>query len=191
MHADPQPVLDAIAAGVTHHQRPRTLLGVVGEEQGRRRPSQSRDRQVAQRALVPWDLDCLIQVPDTLRTAVCRVDHRLAPLASWERASAAQDGGTAPPDGDKPDAALGQLRQLGRGHDLGITVQPLRMDSGEVLPKLDTLERLASLVTPGEIRVGIADDLAIVLLREEAQHTILYTAIDFTFKLTRVWLKYW
>jgi hypothetical protein len=30
MHADPQPVLDAIAAGVTHNQRPRTLLGVVG-----------------------------------------------------------------------------------------------------------------------------------------------------------------
>jgi len=29
----------------------------------------------------------------------------------------------------------------------------------------------ASLVTPGEMRVGRADNLAIVLLREEAQHT--------------------
>src|SRR3989449_4911732 len=106
-----------------------------------------------------------------LMTAVRRVDHRLAPLAGRERAQAAQDGGATPPDGDKPDAALVQLRQLGIGHDLGIKVQPLGIDAGERLPKLDKLERLASLVTPGEIRVSIAYDLALVLLREEAQHT--------------------
>src|SRR6476619_7540327 len=106
-----------------------------------------------------------------LMTAVRRVDHRLAPLAGRESAQAAQDGGATPPDGDKPDAALVQLRQLGIGHDLGIKVQPLGMASGERLPKLDNLERLASLVTPDEMRVGIADDLAIVLLREEAQQT--------------------
>ena len=104
-------------------------------------------------------------------TAVRRVDHRLAPLAGRECAQAAQDGGATPPDGDKPDAALVQLRQLRIGYDLGIKVQPLGIDSGEILPKLDKLERLASLITPGEIRVGLADDLAIGLLRAEAQHT--------------------
>src|SRR5215831_14834948 len=104
-------------------------------------------------------------------TAVRRVDHRLAPLARWEGAQAAQDGGTTPPDGDKPDAALVQLRQLRIGHGLGIKVQPLGIASSEGLPKLDKLERCASLVTPGEIGVGIADNLALVLLREAAQHT--------------------
>src|SRR4029453_19454563 len=104
-------------------------------------------------------------------TGVRRVDPRLAPLARRERAQATQDGGATPPDGDKPDAALVQLRQLRIGHGLGIKVQPLGIDAGERLPKLDKLERLASLVTPSEIRVGIADDLAVVLLREEAQHT--------------------
>src|SRR2546425_608274 len=104
-------------------------------------------------------------------TAVRRVDHRLAPLAGREGAQAAQDGGATPPDGDKPDTALVQLRQLRIGYDLGIKVQPLGIDSGERLPKLDKLERFASLITPGEIRVGIAYDLALVLLREEAQHT--------------------
>ena len=39
MHADPQPVLDAIASGVTHQQRPGTLLSVVGPEQRRRHTS--------------------------------------------------------------------------------------------------------------------------------------------------------
>src|SRR5262245_14110477 len=104
-------------------------------------------------------------------TAVRRVDHRLAPLAGRECAQAAQDGGATPTDGGKPDDALVQLRQLMIGYDLGIKVQPLGIDSGELLPKLDKLERLASLITPGEIRVGIADDLALVLVREEAQHT--------------------
>src|SRR5713101_2340111 len=50
MHADPQPVLDAIAASVAYHQRPRTLLSVVGQAQRRLRPSESRDGQLAQRA---------------------------------------------------------------------------------------------------------------------------------------------
>lgn len=104
-------------------------------------------------------------------TAVRRVDHRLAPLAGRECAQAAQDGGATPPDGDKPDAALVQLRQLRIGYDLGIKVQPLGIDAGEVLPKFDKLERLTSLITPGEIRVGLAYDLALVLLCEEAQHT--------------------
>src|SRR5215510_15474601 len=104
-------------------------------------------------------------------TAVRRVDHRLTPLAGRECAQAAQDGGTTPPDGDEPDAALAQLRQLWIGYDLGIKVQPLRIGSGDPLPKLDKLKCCASLVTPGEIRVGIADDLALVLVREEAQHT--------------------
>src|SRR5215813_4134210 len=171
VHANPQPVLDAIAAGVAYDQCPCTLLGVVGQEQGRLLLSQARDRQLAQRALVPWELHRLLQVPDTLMTAVRRVDHRLAPLAGRECAQAAQDGGTTPPDGDKPDAALVQLRQLGIGDDLGIKVQPLGIDTSELLPKLDKLERLASLITPGEIRVGIADDLARVLWCEEAQHT--------------------
>lgn len=156
IHADPPPVLDAIAAGVAHDQRPRPLRSVVGQEQRRLRTSPSRDRQLAQRALVPWEVHRLIQVPDTLMTAGRRVDHRLAPLAGRERAQAAQDGGATPPDGDKPDAALVQLRQLGLGHDRGIKVQPLGLDSSELLPKLDKLERLASLVTPGEIRGGIA-----------------------------------
>ena len=99
-----------------------------------------------------------------------RVAHRLAPWADWERAQAAQDGGATPPDGDKPDAALVQLGQLGRGHDLGSKVQPRGMDAGERLPQLAKLARLASLVTPGEMRVGRADDLTLVLLRAEAQH---------------------
>jgi hypothetical protein len=54
MHAHPQAVLDAMASGVAYDQCPRTLLGVVGQEQGRGLPSPSRDRQLAQRALVPW-----------------------------------------------------------------------------------------------------------------------------------------
>src|ERR1044072_797981 len=112
----------------------------------------------------------LIQVLDTLMMAVRRVDHRPAPVAGRECAPAAQDGGATPPDGDKPDAALVQLRQLRIGYDLGIKVQPLGIDAGELLPKLDTLERLASLITPSEIRIGIANNLALVLLREEAQH---------------------
>src|SRR5713101_1975087 len=106
-----------------------------------------------------------------LMTAVRGVDHRLAPLAGRERAQAAQDGGATPPNGDKPDAAVVQLRQLGIGHDLGINVQPLGIDSGELRPQLDTLERLASLVTPSEMRVGLAYDLALVLVRADAQHT--------------------
>src|SRR5215813_1168263 len=101
-------------------------------------------------------------------TAGRRVDHRLAPLARREGAQAAQDGGATPPDGDKPDAALVQLRQRRRGHGLGSKVQPLGIDAGERLPKLDKLECRASLVTPGKIRVGIADDLALLLWREEA-----------------------
>jgi len=105
---------------------------------------------------LPWELHRLIQVPDTLMTAVRRVDHRLAPLAGRELAQAAQDSGATPPNGDKPDAALVQLRQLGIGYDLGIKVQPRRIGSGDPLPKLDKLERLASLVTPGEIRGGLA-----------------------------------
>src|SRR5712692_4102247 len=156
MHADPQTVLDTIAARVAHNQRPRTLLRVVGQEERRRRTSESRARPLAQRALVPWEGHRLIQVPDTLMTAVRGVDHRLAPLAGRERAQAAQDGGATPPNGDKPDAAVVQLRQLGIGHDLGIKVQPLGIDSGELRPQLDTLERLASLVTPSEMRVGLA-----------------------------------
>src|SRR5262245_60003714 len=48
IHANPQPVLDAMASSVAYDQRPRTLLGVVGPEQGRVLPSQSRDRQLAQ-----------------------------------------------------------------------------------------------------------------------------------------------
>ena len=125
IYANPQPVLDAIASGVAYDQCPRTLLGVVGQEQGRVLPSQSRDRQLAQRALVPWELHRLIQVPDVLMTAVRHVDHRLAPLAGRECAQAAQDGGATPSDGDKPDAALVQLRQLRIGYDLGIKVQPV------------------------------------------------------------------
>src|SRR5215475_8888310 len=39
IHADPQPVLDAIASGVADDQCPRTLLEVVGQEQGRALPS--------------------------------------------------------------------------------------------------------------------------------------------------------
>src|SRR5215510_14493668 len=88
-------------------------------------------------------------------TAVRRVDHRLAPLAGRERTEAAQDGGATPPDRDKPDAALAQLRQLWIGHNLGIKVQPLGSGAGDPLPKLDKLQRLSSLVTPGEMRVGI------------------------------------
>src|SRR6266849_4436124 len=80
-------------------------------------------------------------------TAVRRVDHRLAPLAGRERAQAAQDGGATPPNGDKPDAALVQLRQLGIGHDLGIKVQPLGIDSGELLPKLERI-RISFLCCP-------------------------------------------
>src|SRR4030095_5365495 len=97
-------------------------------------------------------------------TAVRRVDHRRAPLAGRECTQAAQDGGATPPDGDKPDAALVQLRQLRIGYDLGIKVHAWGIDAGAALPKLDKLERLASLITPGEIRVGIADDLTLVLL---------------------------
>jgi hypothetical protein len=104
-------------------------------------------------------------------TAVRRIEHRLAPLAGGECTQAAQDGGTTPPDRDKPDAALIQLCQLGIGHNLGIKVQPLRIGSGDPLPNLNKLERFTSLVTPGEIRVGIADDLALMLLCEKAQHT--------------------
>src|SRR5215472_3118243 len=106
-----------------------------------------------------------------LMTAVRRVDHRLAPLAGREGAQAAQDGGATPPDGDKPDAALVQLRQRRIGYGLGIKVPPLGIASGERLPQLNKLERLASLITPGEIGVGRAYDLALVLLRDEAQHT--------------------
>ena len=69
-------------------------------------------------------------------TAVRRVDHRLAPLAGRE-CTRRRDGGATPPDGDKPDAALVQLRQLRIGYDLGIKVQPLGIDAGEALPKLD------------------------------------------------------
>ena len=170
MHAQPQPVLDAMASGVAYDQCPRALLGVVGQEQGRGLPSQSCDREVAQRALVPWERHRLIPVPETWMTAVRRVAHRLAPWASRECAQAAQDGGATPPDGDKPDTALVQLRQLRRGYDLGIKVQPRGMDAREVRPKRDTLACLASLITPGEMRVGLADDLAIVLLCAEAQH---------------------
>src|SRR5712691_1134862 len=47
IHADPQPVLDAIAASVAHNQRPRTLLRVVGQEQRWLRTAESRDRQLA------------------------------------------------------------------------------------------------------------------------------------------------
>jgi hypothetical protein len=78
-----------------------------------------------------------------LLTAVRRVDHRLAPLAGRECAQAAQDGGATPPDGDTPDAAWVQLRQLRRGDDLRIKGQPLGIDSGELLPKRDKLERFA------------------------------------------------
>jgi len=102
--------------------------------------------------------------------AVRRVAHRLTPWAGRERAQAAQDGGATPPDGDKPEAALAQLRPRRRGHDLGSKVPPLGMDSGEIRPKFDQRERLARLVTSGEMRVGRADDLARVLVREEAPH---------------------
>ena len=164
MHAAPQPVCDAMAAGGAHHQRPRPLLGVVGEEPGRLRTAQARDRPWAPRALGPWEVDRLLQGPDTLRTAGRRVDPRLAPWASRERAPAA-------PEGDTPEAALVQWRPLGRGHDLSSKVSPLRMDSGAFRPTRDTLERRASLGTPGERRVGKADDLALVLVRAEAPHT--------------------
>ena len=39
------------------------------------------------------------------------------------------------------------------------------------IAKLAVLERLVSLITPGEMGVGIAYDLARVLLRKDAQHT--------------------
>src|SRR5438132_10297145 len=61
-----------------------------------------------------------------------------------------------------------------RHHDMIPTVtraNGLPYEKWPRAPKLDKLERLASLITPGEIRVGIAYDLARVLLREEAQHT--------------------
>ena len=100
MPAHPQPILDAIAPSLAYHQGPCTLRGVVGQAQGRARPAQSRDRQVAQRALVPWELPGLSQVPATWMTAVRRVDHCLAPLAGREGAQAAPGGGATPPDGD-------------------------------------------------------------------------------------------
>ena len=171
MHAHPPAVLDAIASSVADDQCPRPLLSVVGQEQGRGLPSQARDRSLAQGALGPWQVHRLIQVPEAVMTAVRRVDHRLAPLAGGEGPQAAQEGGTTPPDRDKPDAALMPLCQLGIGHNLGIKVQPLRLGSGEPLPKLNKLERFASLGTPGEMRVGLAYDLAIMLWCENAQHT--------------------
>jgi hypothetical protein len=64
-----------------------------------------------------------------------------------------------------------QRRQLRIGHGLGSKGPPRGIAASERLPKLAQLERLASLVTPGEIGVGIADNLALVLVREEAQHT--------------------
>jgi hypothetical protein len=164
MHAEPQPVCDAMAAGGAPPQRPRPLLGVVGEAPGRLRTAQARDRPLAPRALGPWEWDRLLQGPETLMTAGRRVDPRLVPWASRARAPAA-------PEGDKPDAALGQWRALGRGHDLRSKVSPLRMDSGAFLPTRDTLERRASLGTPGERRVGRADDLALVLWRADAPPT--------------------
>ena len=170
MHAHPQPVLDAMASGVASDPGPRTLLGVVGPEQGRGLPSQSRDRSLAQRALVPWERHRRIQGPETLMTAVRRVEHRLAPCAGGECPPAAPVGGATPPAGDTPEAALGQLRQRRRGDDLGSKVPPLGSDAGEVLPQLDTLERRASLRTPGAMRVGRADDLARVLWGAAAQH---------------------
>ena len=170
MHAAPQPVLDAIAAGVAHHQRPRPRLRVGGQAQRRRRTAQSRDRPWAPRARVPWEVHRLLQVPETVLTAVRRGEHRLAPWAGWERAPAAPDGGATPPDGAPPDAAVVQRRQLGRGHDLGIPGPPLGMDAGALLPQRDKLERRTRLGTPGERRLGLAEDPALVRVRADAHH---------------------
>ena len=139
IHAHPQPVLDAIASGVADQCRALSLALLDKNKVGCSRPSPVTARWRSE-PLYPGSCR-LIQVPDTLMTAVRRVDHRLAPLAGRECTQAAQDGAT-PPDGDKPDAALVQLRQLRIGYDLGIKVQPLGIDAGEVLPKLDKLERL-------------------------------------------------
>jgi hypothetical protein len=161
MHAPPPPVRDAMASRVADEQRPRPRLSVVGPEPGRGLPSQARDRSVAPCARVPWQVPRLLQGPEAWMPAGRRGAHRLAPWAGGAGPPAAQEGGPPPPERATPEAAWRQRCQLGRGPNLGITGQPRRMGAGAPLPTLHPLERCASLGTPGERRVGLADDLAL------------------------------
>src|SRR5512142_419890 len=74
-------------------------------------------------------------------------------------------------DSDEVDATPVDARQFGIGDDLAVEVQPLRVLTGEGLPELDELHQFSGLVGAGQIRVGVAQDAAVMLLSEEAEDT--------------------
>jgi hypothetical protein len=80
-----------------------------------------------------------------------------------------QDGLTASANRDEGDAALVDLGEFGIVDELGIEVEPLRIAAGHSVPELDEAQRLAGLVLPVEIGVGIAENAAFLFVGEEGQ----------------------
>src|SRR4051794_23081741 len=113
VHADPQAVLDPIAAGVADDQLARGLLELVGEEQRGPFAAQAGHGDLADRALVAAQPYGLLDVTDLRVTPLGDVDHGLLPSGSRLPSQAPEDGHPTSADGDEVDLPLVDARQLG------------------------------------------------------------------------------
>src|SRR5271165_4924878 len=80
VHADAQPILDAVATRVANDQLARCLIEVIGDEQCWMVMPQPGDGDLTDRSLIAAELHRLLNVADLLVTAIGRVDDCLFPI---------------------------------------------------------------------------------------------------------------
>ena len=78
--------------------------------------------------------------------------------------------GGAGPQGDEPDAAVGELGELVLGGDLAVEDQQLRVVPGHGVPVVGEGEDFVVLGGLGQVRVGVEQSVAVGVLGEERQN---------------------
>ena len=78
--------------------------------------------------------------------------------------------GGAGAQGDEPDAALGQLSELGLGGHFGVHHQQRRIGAGHRLPVVGEGEDLVVLAGFGQVGVGVEQGVGVGVFGEEGQH---------------------